>query len=301
MEKLFFDEPLKQKTILWGKLTVLFLFFSCVAYGQDLIVTTTGDSILNCKIIEVKTGVIQFRFGNGNPIDIKRTEVSSYKYNYVTKTPVGSTSGSKTQSRAGKTRAVQETSVATQPVKEGYPPIYLRLVLGGQGYGSFAVVNNNRNDVKGEINEIVGMVGLDAAYFFNQSIGAGFKVNYGGSEVAIGGAMSFYDEVIFWGPSFYGRWGKGKIGFTVNAGLGGLSWNMTDIIIWHAPYKDFSTTSFGGFLSAGVNIMFTKHFGISANIQSVIGSVKGTFEETGEVLKRNPTSIGGTLGLDFRF
>ena len=57
------------------------LFFSCAAYGQDLIVTTTGDS-LNCKIVDVQTDVIKFRFGSGNPIDIKHTEVSSYEYNF---------------------------------------------------------------------------------------------------------------------------------------------------------------------------------------------------------------------------
>jgi len=68
------------------KYLILFvlMIFSVAAYGQnpDLIVTTTGDSLI-CKIVEVSANTIQFRFDTGTIISIRRTEVTSYQYNYT--------------------------------------------------------------------------------------------------------------------------------------------------------------------------------------------------------------------------
>lgn len=66
------------------KYAVLLVFLLCsyAVYGQDLIVTTTGDS-LKCKIIEVGDDEIQFRFGkSGNIISINKSEMILYKYNF---------------------------------------------------------------------------------------------------------------------------------------------------------------------------------------------------------------------------
>ena len=60
----------------------IFLFCSCVAYGQDLIVTVSGDS-LNCKITEVKTDAIFFRYDvGGNIVSLPMNQVASYKYDF---------------------------------------------------------------------------------------------------------------------------------------------------------------------------------------------------------------------------
>ena len=64
-------------------ISIFLLLFSAIAYGQDLIVTTAGDS-LKCKIVEVNAGEIQFRFGTGGIISIQRNEVMSYQYNFTT-------------------------------------------------------------------------------------------------------------------------------------------------------------------------------------------------------------------------
>jgi outer membrane protein W len=302
MNHLFFFFNSKPKTRLIGRLAGFFLFCSFASYGQDLIVTTTSDS-LNCKIIEVQTEVIHFRFGDGNPISVKREEVKSYQYNYFTVTPVKTTK-SPAQPASEKTTTVKNPT-AVKPARVGYPPVYLSLALGARSFGSFSGYAG--------VNEVTSgatvVLGIDAAYFFGSSIGVGFKLNYAAANVIVDeiNNSSYYDAITFWGPTLYGRWGKGKFGFTANAGLGGLSWSMSEIEINRYYYDDFSTISFGVFLSAGVNYMFTKHFGINANLQSVIGSVQGTLELTDTyssptlTLKRNPVGIGGTIGLDFRF
>ena len=63
------------------------LFCSQLVFAQqqnnDLIVTKTGDSIF-CKIIDVNSSEIQFRFDHrGRIITIKREQTVSYTYNYI--------------------------------------------------------------------------------------------------------------------------------------------------------------------------------------------------------------------------
>ena len=61
---------------------LVFLFCSFAAYGQDLIVTSTGDS-LNCKITEVQTEAIFFRYdAGGNIVSLPMSQVASYKYDF---------------------------------------------------------------------------------------------------------------------------------------------------------------------------------------------------------------------------
>ena len=61
---------------------VFFLFCSCIVYGQDLIVTVSGDS-LNCKITELKTETIYFRYdASGNIVSLPMNQVATYKYDF---------------------------------------------------------------------------------------------------------------------------------------------------------------------------------------------------------------------------
>jgi len=58
------------------------LFCSCAAYGQDLILTVSGDS-LNCKITEVKPDAIFFRYdAGGNVVSLPMNQVATYKYDF---------------------------------------------------------------------------------------------------------------------------------------------------------------------------------------------------------------------------
>ena len=63
-------------------LIILCLFTGYAAYGQDLIVTVSGDS-LNCKITEVKTDAVFFRYdAGGNIVSLPMNQVASYKYDF---------------------------------------------------------------------------------------------------------------------------------------------------------------------------------------------------------------------------
>ena len=62
--------------------TLLCLFAGYVAYGQDLIVTVSGDS-LNCSITEVRNEAIFFRYdAAGSILSMPKSQVASYKYDF---------------------------------------------------------------------------------------------------------------------------------------------------------------------------------------------------------------------------
>ena len=278
-----------------------FLLCPVFVYGQDLIVATSGDS-LKCKIVEVKPDEIQFRFGAGGIISIPKKEVASYQYNF---TPAATTSRSSTPVRNAKPAPVYETP-AQAPSKKAEPassssvkygPFYASLDLGGSSFGKITINGESLSPTGTAI-----VFGLDFAYFFNEWLGAGFKLNSSGGNITYFDEynteiLSCYDMVMFYGPALYGRWGKGKFAFTANAGIGGLNWSMTDVKIDGTSYPDESYSSVGGFLSAGVNYMFTRHFGLSFNIQSKLGSIKYTDAD----IVRKPAGLGFNIGVDFRF
>ena len=282
-------------------ISITLILCSVVAYGQDLIVATSGDS-LKCKIVEVKSDEIQFRFGTGGVISIPRNEVRSYQYNFSPAAPTNRNAPAKTAEPA----RVYETPTNVQPkaaepeskTSVKYRPFYAALVLGGTPFGNLSI--------EGEDVSLTGtaiIVGLDFAYFFNDWLGAGLKLNSMSGNISYTDAvyneefLSCNDMVMFYGPALYGRWGKGKFAFTANAGIGGLNWSMTDIKIEGESSADESYSSLGGFLSAGVNCMFTRHFGMSFNMQSILGKIN----YSGEDIIRKPTGLGFSVGFDFRF
>jgi hypothetical protein len=268
---------------------LLFLMCSYTAKGQDLIVTTTGDS-LHCKIMEVRTDAIRFRFGVGNPIDIKRTEVSSYKYNF--EAPPIDPQDEANEGKQNKTPKTGKSKTGVHDkVKPEYPKFYAALGVGVASYGSVKSELLSLGDVSG----MPVHFSVDGAYFFSRQWGAGLKINVSAGNVAFGDALSYSDRTIFWGPVLHGRWGKNNIAFTANAGVGGLTWKMTDVKYTPLDIKDISKTSVGGYLAAGVEYMFGQHFGMSLQVQSFIGSVKTDFFE------RNATRFGGALGFNFKF
>ena len=284
--------------------SISLLFFSVIAFGQDLIVTTAGDS-LKCKIVEVSAAEIQFRFGTGGIISIPRNEVGSYRYNFESAAPTDPTSRN---APARNVDPVYETPVYATPQEkesaskssENYPPFFTALVLGGSSFGS---LSTDTYDLDSE--GVAFVFGLDFAYFFTKWLGAGLKLyamngdvtytyTYQGQTFDL---MTCTDRVLFYGPALYGRWGKNKFAFTASAGVGGLNWRLTDPVIGGSNYDDTSASSFGGFFSAGVNYMFTRHFGLCFNIQSLLGSI----ENENEGITRHSAGLGVNLGVNIRF
>ena len=194
------------------KYLIFLAFFLCpvFVYGQDLIVATSGDS-LKCKIVEVKPDEIQFRFGAGGIISIPKKEVASYQYNFAPAAPT---------SRNTRTNPMYETpvNISQKEQKKDFSPFYAGLVV---GYGE------------------IPLIGFNAAYFFNHNVGVGLAVHHQFWNDAWGS-----DKYTFFGPVFYGHWGRknGRFYFPTNFGLVRLSYNE----------YDSKSSGFGYFVSVGV-------------------------------------------------
>ena len=207
-------------------IVITFLLCPVIACGQDLIVATSGDS-LKCKIVEVKPDEIQFRFGAGGMIAIPRNEVASYQYNFA---PVAPTI------RDTRTNPVDDAPVHASPKEKekDFLPFYVGLV-GGHGD--------------------IPLIGFNAAYFFNQCAGLGFALHHQYWSSDAGNRHTY----TFFGPVFYGHWGKhnGKFYFPTNFGLVRLSYKENS-------WED-STTGFGYFVSVGAACRLTNLISIGLN------------------------------------
>jgi len=253
------------------------LFFCSLAlYGQDLIVTASGDS-LKCKITEVSAVEIQFRFGQGRVISINRSEVESFQYNFNT---VGKGKSSKKTSSTDKYKPVTK--------HKDYLPFYAGLSGGIRNFGSVSI---------GEMKSKAPIFfGLDIAGFFNPNIGAGIKFNMENSKVDFGEIGSWNDRIMFVGAGLYGRWTKNKLELNASASVGAIMWNMSNLNLNNTLQPDESTSSLGGYLSTGFNYMVSKNIGIGLNLQSAIGKV-----ENKKSIERNPAGVGAGVNFGYYF
>ena len=256
-------------------LILMFLvFYSLGAYGQDLIITSTGDS-LKCKIVEVDADEIQFRFGaSGNIITIKKSETALYEYN-VMPVPVNE-----------KVKAEKQKEISIKEPSSTKYTFYAAISVGTSTFGKVSF----GKDIKG----IAWLLGVDAVYFFHPMLGAGLKLNTANCDVKSNQPFSYHDRVMFYGPAVHGRFEKDRIALTICASIGGLTWKLSDLSYDDISFENQSYTSFGCFFSAGVNYMYSRNIGFILNVQTTpLGSLK-KFE-------RIPNGIGCSLGVNFRF
>jgi hypothetical protein len=310
----------------------LFLFiallYTGLTAGQDLIITTTDDS-LRCKIVDVQGDEIQFRFGvEGNMISIKKSEVASYKYNFeassspVKQSPPNRQPVRTTQVAEKKNPAVKKNAVKKEKDPQKFPPFYLSASLGYKPYGKLFMEDIEFDNSKPDLLSF----GVDIAYFFGRSYGVGFKINGAERNASFLYKMiTFHDQVIFWGPALYGRWGR-KFAFTSSISVGQLYRKMSNIYIDEDMFaiakididefynkKTSKKTSIGGCLSIGLEYMISKNIGININVNGSAGVIKSEVytdyydededEYLDEILsfKRNVLSIGVNAGIHFRF
>ena len=258
-------------------LFTIFLLCSVGAYGQDLIVTTTGDS-LKCKIIEIDADEIQFRFGtNGNVISIKKSETAMYEYNFV---PAPFKVQPKEKKKKEKTQRISSSE---------HLPYYVAISGGATTFGSISF---------GEVNCFEMAFGADGAYFFTPWIGAGLKLSATSCDIKFNEPFAYRDIVMFGGGALFGRWEKDRLFVIASAGAGAINWMLMKQVYNEVKRSDKSLISVGGIVSAGVGYSLTPQIGVSFNAQSIIGSVK---DKEGENTERNPLGIGCTFGINYRF
>ncbi|MDR0714889.1 MAG: hypothetical protein LBF89_11635 [Bacteroidales bacterium] len=301
---------------------------SYAACGQDLIVTVTGDS-LPCKIIDVQPESIYFQLSTeGQVIYIARKDVRTHRYNVRPQQPAEpkpTATQRPEQAPRPKPEPVQKTkpepvqkpkpATTSKPAPEpklqpdrdrrSYGNGYLAINAGAASFGSILLGEDMKMNVDGPPLNL----GIDGGCFFGQGqLGVGLKVNLSDCNVIIKlynyDFITFHDRVIYAGPSFYGRIGRGVAAFIFDASVGGLSWKMSEFklldpndesLTSYEEYDDSSGVTVAGCLSAGLNVMFSPHVGMNLKMQSLIAKAKdGEFT-------RKITNFGGSLGLSFRF
>ena len=253
-------------------LAVLLFFVLCSlsAYGQqnsDLIVTVSGDSI-QCRIIDVGVNVIQFRYGAGNIISIRRNEVATFEYNFFSRS---------------------QTLASSRVETRKLPSFYLAANAGVGAFGSISF----SDDAEG----FALIIGVDAGYFLNSWLGAGLKINAMHAKVDLDEKFTYDDMAMLFGPALYGSFGKNNLKLNLCIAGGGLLWTMFNQSYDGYSIDDSKAVSVGGFFSAGIGYNFTRNTGVGLNLQSMIGKL----EDEDRSLERNLLALGYTFGINFRF
>ena len=132
----------------------LMAFISAATFSQDLIVTTSNDS-LNCKISKVEENFIRFAYnqnGEAKNTIISQDQVASYQISYFEVSDLPVTSNS-----------LQKERVKAQVGFHG-------------GYSWMTGALNGYDQIRGLKHG--GNLGLDIAGFFNKFIGLGLRTTY---------------------------------------------------------------------------------------------------------------------------
>jgi len=216
---------------------ITFLLCPFIVYGQDLIVATSGDS-LKCKIVEVKSDEIQFRFGTGGVISIPRNEVRSYQYNFTPAAPANRNAPAKNADPVYSTPA----NVPSKTTEKDFSRFYTGILAGyAADYGT--------------------LIGLNGAVFFNHLVGVGLALRY---QYDLDSYSNYSYEQLFLGPVFYGHWGRrnGKLFFPTYFGFGLAS---------SSSYSYSSDVELGVFTSVGIAFRPVKFLSFGVNLEGALG------------------------------
>ena len=165
---------------------------------------------------------------------------------------------------------------------------YVNVIAGISGFGTVSL---------GDLTNNISIVySADVAYFFNKWFGVGVIFNMANCKAEIDEKNSYNDQITFFGAGLYGRCRKNFIEFNAGVTAGSLGWKMTNIKIADFETINQSASTFGLFLSSGVNFIVSKNFGITLCAQSALGTIKNKAE-----IERNPASAGVMAGVSVRF
>jgi hypothetical protein len=157
------------------KCAYVFLFAALCAApakGQDIIVTNDGDT-LNCKISEVKDGIVYFEFvynGTVSNTSLPKARVAHYQYSYF---QPRDNNEAKAASESIKSRfrfSVNGGRSHLLPISNYLSSHYINK-LEPAGNNNLAPLNiNDNNPLKSGYN-----YGLDITHFFIENLGIGFR------------------------------------------------------------------------------------------------------------------------------
>ena len=287
----------------------IFLILPLFGYGQDFIVTKTGDSI-KCKINGIDDTEIQFRLDQTNPnktfifyldgieiqfkvnpeavITVKKSDETSQQYDFFSQSSTTDETTAEitpeTEENKEFVENIRQNNASKQKNSSKCLPFYASISAGKSAFGSLSYYNITNGGPF--------VLGADVAYFFKNWIGAGIKMNLSFSKVYIDNEFLFDETITFIGPALYGRFGNKKLAFVSDIGIGTVKWKTFS----DNTLDGIASTVAGGYLSAGINYILFGNFGVCLKLQTIISS-----NSDNEDYERKPAGIGGALGVNFKF
>lgn len=248
-------------------LLIVFAAFSSIAFSQDLIVRTEGDSI-NCKITKVKKETIYFTFKHKNEIrstllplsQVKNYEMDFYNYSEVPKNKaIGS---------------------------QNYD--HFRIAInGGYSYQTAKVAESVPADFKDYIKELKSGYhwGGDITYYFTEPLGVGFKYYQFHSSNNMDniyvedmngnrryGIMSDELKISFIGPLFSSRFfnkDKSKA-LIMNLSMGYMGYHVDKVMV--DPFT-MNGNTLGSSMDIGYDIELSKKVMLGFQISLISGTL----------------------------
>jgi hypothetical protein len=247
-------------------LIIILTVTSLCTFGQDLIVTTEGDSI-NCTITAIKANNYYFTFKHETEIRetfIQAKDVVSYAKGYY---------------------KVSEVPIEYKPKGQSFSKFRIALDY-GYSHRTAKVAENVPTDFKNYVEDLKNgnNMGLDLNYFVSESFGVGLKYNRNKSSNSMDniyveddqgnrryGKLSDDITMTFVGVSFAGRIldAKKRNAFIIALSLGQLSFNNQFVVV--DPYE-MNGSTFSTALDFGYDIATSKNFAIGVKF-SIIGGV----------------------------
>lgn len=287
------------------KSIVLFVMIviSSLAYSQDLIVTTEGDTI-NCKISKVKTDNIYFTFKHKDEVRNTLLPLSAlrvYKYNYFNHSEIPEGKVTKNDS---------------------YSQVIFS-IIGGYSYRIASIPDSYNESFKEYTKDLKSgyNYNIELAYFFSETVGLGLKYNAFKSSNSVDnvsatdaygnvrhGKISDNITVSFIGPFASTRFFNSKKNgaLILNFGLGYLGYKDKSKVLGQEITVKGSTL--GTSMDVGYDIRIGKKTFLALMVSGTFGTLSkvkvddGSGEETIELDKDDYESLGRldfSVGLRF--
>jgi len=281
---------------------LVLVFFSQVVLSQDLIVTTSGDSI-NCKITKVKNENIYFTFKHKDEIrntllPLERVSYHSANFFQTSEVPKDKITGHVDYQR------------------------FRFSINAGLGYETAKIGDAVPSDFKDYVRQLKSgfVFGADLSYYFSEVIGVGVKYAQFNSSNSLDniyiedsqgvrqyGRMSDKLSVSFIGPTFSTRFlnGRKDRAFFLSLGLGYMGYNDDKVMV--NKYKMTGGT-FGVSYDIGYEFNLSKKTNLGIQLSLISGNLfkykwdDGTSVQTIELEKDEYESLSRidlTIGLVF--
>ena len=221
------------------------VLLSVAAFSQDLVVTKGNDTI-NCKILKIEDGFLRFlyinRAGDVKNINIPYGMVNLYGFSYF------------------------ETPAISEKVSAFYKELKWQVAFRG-GYSWRTVRLYGDKNAAGLKNGI--HAGFDFAYFFNNYVGMGGKINYYHNQLK----NSVYDitqNAAFAGPDLVFRIAGSN---RRNVFVGNLSAGYFGLIEHNASTNNGIKGNIGYLAGVGCERMVTSHFSIGGKFSLLLANI----------------------------